>query len=77
LRALRQAKALRPGAPDDVGLAAAALAQGLAGEFIDEGIAKPFSRERTRSTTRRQMTLAAADAILHGLVRDSPSRNSD
>lgn len=64
--ALRGAQDSR-GAP---GLALAALAHGLVGEFIDEGLVRPEDPARPWTKARRAMTAEITDVMLMGLLGD-------
>lgn len=55
----------RPGHPRDFGLAVAALAHGLVGEYIDEGLWKDEGEG-----FREGVTVSATDALLYGILED-------
>ena len=73
LFALESKGSLRAGNPREFGLAVAALAHGLVGEFIDEGLEGRASRLQPWSKPRREMTAAITDMLLHGLLA-TPAR---
>lgn len=72
LSRLRAEGSLRGGHPPRgaPGLALAALAHGLVGEFIDEGLVRPDDDEPWTSD-RREMTVEVTDVMLLGLLGDS------
>ncbi len=53
------------------GLAFAALAHGLVGQFIDEGVLLPESSGEPWSPARQAMTAEVADSLLNGLMSSS------
>jgi len=59
---------LRPGDPWEFGLAVAALAHGLVGEFIDEGLGMRASREQAWSPVRATMTREVVLMLFEGLM---------
>ena len=61
------------GAP---GLALAALAHGLVGEFIDEGLLPPNEGAAAWSAERRQMTIDVTEILLRGIVWE-PARTDE
>jgi AcrR family transcriptional regulator len=63
-RRMRAAHAARE-AP---GLVLAAMAHGLVGEFIDEGLLRPESDTHPWTDERRAMTADVTDILLHGLL---------
>lgn len=65
---LSEEERLRAGDPWDFGLAVAALAHGLVGEFIDEGLGKRLSQDQAWSPLREDMTRAVMDMLFHGLL---------
>lgn len=63
----QDAGVLREGAPEDFGLALAAMAHGLVGEFIDEGLGGRQSAEEAWSGTRREMSRDVLELLMNGL----------
>ena len=57
---------------DDRILAVAALAHGLVGEFIDEGVGMGKDGDNGFSPLRRRMTREVAKMLLHGILADQP-----
>jgi AcrR family transcriptional regulator len=73
LEKLHDTRALRGdqdpwGAP---GLALAALAHGLVGEFIDEGLLLPVTGTPEWNEDRRTMTSAVTEMLMHGMLKGS------
>jgi AcrR family transcriptional regulator len=68
VRALAPARSLRGGDEEDGALAVAALAHGLVGEFIDEGLGLRDVLEDPWSPSRQQMTRRVTEILIHGLV---------
>lgn len=68
---LRNASALQQGKAADFALAVAALAHGLVGEFIDEGIGMKENGENNFSEERRAMTQQVTQMLLSGLLKPS------
>lgn len=70
---LDKAKQLRAGHPEELALALAALAHGIVGEFIDEGLWSDRGRSGWTSL-RDERTATMTSTLLFGLVKDAPSR---
>jgi AcrR family transcriptional regulator len=68
LEELEAEGALRRGSPWHFGLAVAALAHGLVGEFIDEGLGGRFSRDQAWSRVRAKMTHDVVRMLFDGLL---------
>ena len=68
MRALRAEGMLRSKRPEDAGKAAAALAHGLVGEFIDEGIGVGTTSPGTLTEKRLALTDTMTKMLLHGLL---------
>jgi len=68
---LKAHRRLRRADPREAGLAVAALAHGLVGEFIDEGLADRLSNRQPWSKARREMTAAVTDMLLLGIAVSS------
>jgi AcrR family transcriptional regulator len=69
LERLEQAGALRTRSSTDAALAVAAIAHGLVGEFIDEGLGSRDARPDGWSTSRGEMTRLVTDVLVHGIAR--------
>ena len=68
VRALAPARSVRGGDEEDGALAVAALAHGLVGESIDEGLGLRDVVEDPWSPSRQQMTRRVTEILVHGLV---------
>ena len=78
LEDLQREGRLRPRTrPHYVGMAIGALAHGLVGEFIDEGIGARASRDVPWSELRQRMTAEVTDMLLLGLVIEQPETPAD
>ena len=68
LEEAQAAGALGVGDPEDFGLALAALAHGLVGEFIDEGLYRRTSRQAPWSADRRRMSRRVLELLIAGFA---------
>lgn len=68
LKTLGEAGFLRAGNPYDFGLAVAALAHGLVGEFVDEGLGQRAGDAEPWSPARRKMTEFVTEVLMTGLL---------
>lgn len=69
LEAMAAAGSLLADSAEDGALAVAALAHGLVGEFIDEGLLLRDSLDRAWSPSRERMTKRVTDIMVKGLAR--------
>jgi AcrR family transcriptional regulator len=71
LEELEAEEQLRSGDPWEFGLAVAALAHGLVGEFIDEGLGLRLSRGSAWSPVRARMSEKVIRMLFQGLLTDA------
>jgi AcrR family transcriptional regulator len=69
LAALAALGSLRASDASDAGLAVAAMAHGLVGEFIDEGLGKRMSGDEPWSAERERMTRSVLRMLFDGLLQ--------